>query len=254
MSNGHRENNDWKDVVIGSSTVRQAIPNKKGVFNRNSGGTNGKWLSERKADYGYENKTDKEFFEEILGVKWGVDTFNTWTSRNAEIFKSLEGIAKGVYPAIINTKNPIVESGQNTYYEEQRGLFTKADKEGNDAILGSNTDNEFNSDVAVVLRDMNNIHFLGTTDDLNAFEQWKKDNHVSNPIDINGEPYINLDPDMKFAKGIVTKFSVSSNKTFFGDTFDTIMSGEAVSSSDIVSNILSNNLLSDQNVALAEIL
>lgn len=253
MSNGHRENNDWKDVVIGSSTVRQAIPNKKGVFNRNSGGTNGKWLSERKADYGYENKTDKEFFEEILGVKWGVDTFNTWTSRNAEIFKSLEETAKGVYPAIINTENPIVESGQNTYYEEQRGLFTKADKEGNDAILGSNTDNEFNSDVAVVLRSTNNVHFLGTTDDLNAFKQWKKDNHVSNPIDINGEPYINLDPDMKFAKGIVNKFSVSSNKTFFGDTFDTIMSGETVSSSDIVSNILSNNLLSDQNVTLAEI-
>ena len=56
MSNGRRENNDWKNIVIDESTIRQAIPNKKGVFNRDSGGKNGKWLSERKADYGYENK------------------------------------------------------------------------------------------------------------------------------------------------------------------------------------------------------
>lgn len=69
MSNGRRENNDWKDLVIGPENVRQAIPNKAGVFNRDSGGENGKWLKERKADYGYENKSDKEFFEEILGVK-----------------------------------------------------------------------------------------------------------------------------------------------------------------------------------------
>ena len=59
MSNGRRENNDWKNIIIDESTIRQAIPNKKGVFNRDSGGKNGKWLSERKADYGYENKSDK---------------------------------------------------------------------------------------------------------------------------------------------------------------------------------------------------
>jgi len=58
MSNGRRENNDWKDLVIGPDTVRQAIPNKKGVFDRDSNGKNGKWLKERKADYGYENKSD----------------------------------------------------------------------------------------------------------------------------------------------------------------------------------------------------
>ena len=47
MSNGRRENNDWKNIIIDESTIRQAIPNKKGVFNRDSGGKNGKWLSER---------------------------------------------------------------------------------------------------------------------------------------------------------------------------------------------------------------
>ena len=42
MSNGRRENNDWKDLVIGPENVRQAIPNKAGIFNRDSGGENGK--------------------------------------------------------------------------------------------------------------------------------------------------------------------------------------------------------------------
>ena len=44
MSNGRRENNDWKNLIIGPDNVRQAIPNKKGIFNRDSGGENGKWL------------------------------------------------------------------------------------------------------------------------------------------------------------------------------------------------------------------
>lgn len=38
MSNGRRENNSWKDLVINEENVRQAIPNKKGVFNRDQGG------------------------------------------------------------------------------------------------------------------------------------------------------------------------------------------------------------------------
>jgi hypothetical protein len=124
-------------------------------------------LRERKADYGYENKSDKQFFEEILGVKWGKDTFNTWTQRNAEIFKSLQYTENGIYPAVINTTNPITESGENTYYEEERQLMTKADANSNDAILGNNTDNEFGSDVAVVFNaSSNNVHFLGTEDDI----------------------------------------------------------------------------------------
>lgn len=191
MSNGRRENNNWKDMVIGEETVRQGIPNKKGVFNRDKGGSNGKWLSERKADYGYENKSDKEFFEDILGIQWGKDTFNTWTKRNAEVFKALEKTQKGIYPAIINTQNPIREKGQNTYYEEQRGLFTQAERENNDAILGEQTDNEFGSDVAVVLNaSEKNVHFLGTKEDVEGFKKWLEENHASKVVDENGEPLV----------------------------------------------------------------
>ena len=189
MSNGRRETNAWKDLVIDEKNVRQAIPNKAGIFNRDTNGTNGKWLRERKADYGYENKTDKEFFEEVFGIEWGVDTFNTWTEKNANIFKSLETSEKGIYPAIINVKNPITEEGQNTYYEEQRKLFSKASKEGNDSILGSKTDNEFGSDVAVVF-DKNNVYFLGTTKDLEGFKNFVIANRLPEKLDENGEPTI----------------------------------------------------------------
>lgn len=182
MSNGRRETNDWKDLIIDDKNVRQAIPNKKGLFDRDSGGKHGKWLSERKADYGYQDKTDKQFFKDIFGINYGKDTFNSWVARNEETFKDLAKTEKGMYPAIINTVNPIKESGQNTYYEEQRGLKTLAAKNNNDSILGQNTDNEFGSDVAVVFDPKNNIHFLGTNKDLKMFKDWIK-NQVINSFE-----------------------------------------------------------------------
>lgn len=189
MSNGRRENNDWKDIVITDkdvNSIRQAIPNKRGKFDRDKGGTHGKWLKERKADYGYENKSDKEFFEEVFGLQLGKDTFNTWTARNAEVFKAMETTAKGIYPVVINVTNPIVEEGQNTYYEEQRGLFSQADRNGNDAILSRRADNEFNSDVAVVINASNkNVHWLGTKSDVKQFRQWKTKNVKQPKFDIN---------------------------------------------------------------------
>lgn len=189
MSNGRRENNDWKDIVITDkdvNSIRQAIPNKRGKFDRDKGGTHGKWLKERKADYGYENKSDKEFFEEVFGLQLGKDTFNTWTARNAEVFKAMETTAKGIYPVVINVTNPIVEEGQNTYYEEQRGLFSQADRNGNDAILSRRADNEFNSDVAVVINANNkNVHWLGTKSDIEQFRQWKAKNVKQSKFDIN---------------------------------------------------------------------
>lgn len=126
MSNGRRENNKWKNLVIGPEGVRQNIPNKKGIFNRDSGGNNGKYLSERKADYGYENKSDEEFFRDVFGIEYGKDTFNTWIAKNRAIFKTLEDTQSGIYPAVINVTSPIIERGKNTYYEEERGLKTLA--------------------------------------------------------------------------------------------------------------------------------
>lgn len=190
LGNGRLQNDDWKNLVIGPD-VRQEIPNKRGVFNRNQGGSNGKYLRERKADYGYENKSDKEFFEEVFGINYGKDTFQDWVDRNADKFKQIwnsRSVKKGIYPAILNVQNPIVEEGQNTYYEEQRGLMTRAKRDGNDAIISNKAKNEFGSDVIVMLNPQQDVHILGTNQDLEQFKQWKQHNNVSKVVDENGEP------------------------------------------------------------------
>lgn len=179
MSNGRRDNSSWKDLIIGPDNVRKNIPNKYGLFNRDKGGKNGTYLRERKKNYGYATKTDEEFFKEVFGIDWGKDTFNTWVARNAEIFKGLQNTTKGLYAVVINTSKPIRESGKDTYYEEHRGLMTQAENNGNDAILSTNADNEFNSDVAVLLNigkdpvaRAQRVHFLGTEDDIEGFKKF----------------------------------------------------------------------------------
>ena len=75
LGNGRMDTDDWKNEIIGPN-IRQSSPNKRGVFDRDKGGTHGKYLSERKARYGYENKSDKEFFEEVFDIRYGKETFN----------------------------------------------------------------------------------------------------------------------------------------------------------------------------------
>lgn len=194
MSNGRRENNDWKDIVIGEDSVRQEIPNKKGeLVAPGTPNGHGTTLRKRKSDYGYEDKSDREFFEEVLGVRWGEDTFNTWIERNAEIFKGLQSLENpkltdnkgGSFPVVVDVRNPIQESGQDTYYEEHRQLFSIADTNGNDAIISKNADNEFGSDVIIMLNYSESpetnerIHFLGTASDLAAFKRWKEGDKVT---------------------------------------------------------------------------
>jgi hypothetical protein len=77
---------------------------------------------------------------------------------------------EGVYPVLINVRNPIKESGQNTYYEPERGLITKARTEGFDSIISNKADNEFNSDVAVIMNPNENVYFLGTPQDIERFK------------------------------------------------------------------------------------
>jgi hypothetical protein len=130
MSNGRRENNDWKDLIIGNdpNNVRKEIPNKRGEFNRSGEGEqHGKFLDEYKDEYGYKDRTDEEFFRDIFGIDYGAETFNNWIARNKAIFQSMEADpnVKGIYPAVINVSNPIIERGKNTYYGD-RGLFDEA--------------------------------------------------------------------------------------------------------------------------------
>lgn len=192
LGNGRMQNDDWKSIVIGPD-IRQEIPNKKGVFNRNEGGENGSFLKERKARYGYENKSDKEFFEEVFGIRYGKDTFQDWVNNNANIFRQIwntKQVKKGMYPVLLNIQNPIVEQNQNTYYEEERKLMTSAKQNNNDSIISNSSKNEFNSDVIVMLYPQKDVHILGTYQDIQQFKEWKKTSNASKIVDENGEPLI----------------------------------------------------------------
>lgn len=196
LGNGRMESNDWKNEIIGPN-IRQYSPNKKGVFDRDKGGTHGKYLSERKARYGYQDKTDKEFFEEVFDIRYGKETFNDWVNRKKSEFQNAwksKQVKKGMYPAVFNIQNPIVEKNQNTYYEEQRGLFTKARQNKNDAIVSNEANNEFGSDVIIVFNPKENVHLLGTKQDIEDFKNWKSLNKaktsVSKVVDENGEPLV----------------------------------------------------------------
>ena len=196
LGNGRMESNDWKNEIIGPN-IRQYSPNKRGIFNRDKGGSNGKYLSERKARYGYQDKTDKEFFEEVFDIRYGKETFNDWVNRKKSEFQNAwksRQVKKGMYPAVLNVQNPIVEKNQNTYYEEQRGLFTKAKQNKNDAIVSNEANNEFESDVIVVFNPKENVHLLGTKQDVEDFKNWKNSNKdktsVSKVVDENGEPLV----------------------------------------------------------------
>lgn len=196
LGNGRMDTDEWKNEIIGPNT-RQYSPNKRGIFNRDKGGSNGKYLSERKARYGYQDKTDKEFFEEVFDIRYGKETFNDWVNRKKSEFQDVwesRQVKKGMYPAVLNVQNPIVEKNQNTYYEEQRGLFTKAKKDKNDAIVSDEANNEFGSDVVVIFNPKENVHFLGTKQDIENFKNWKSSNkdktNVSKVVDENGEPLV----------------------------------------------------------------
>lgn len=203
LGNGRMDTDEWKNEIIGPNT-RQYSPNKRGIFNRDKGGSNGKYLSERKARYGYQDKTDKEFFEEVFDIRYGKETFNDWVNRKKSEFQDIwesRQVKKGMYPAVLNVQNPIVEKNQNTYYEEQRGLFTKAKKDKNDAIVSDEANNEFGSDVVVIFNPKENVHFLGTKQDIENFKNWKSSNkdktNVSKVVDKNGEPKLMFRTDDK---------------------------------------------------------
>lgn len=207
LGNGRMDTDEWKNEIIGPNT-RQYSPNKRGIFNRDKGGSNGKYLSERKARYGYQDKTDKEFFEEVFDIRYGKETFNDWVNRKKSEFQDVwesRQVKKGMYPAVLNVQNPIVEKNQNTYYEEQRGLFTKAKKDKNDAIVSDEANNEFGSDVVVIFNPKENVHFLGTKQDIENFKNWKSSNkdktNVSKVVDKNGEPKL-MDNSYFFGKEI----------------------------------------------------
>lgn len=187
LGNGRMQNDDWKNEIIGPN-IRQEIPNKRGIFNLNQGGGNGSYLRDKKAHYGYENKSDKEFFEEVFDIRFGKETLNDWVRRKESEFRAIweSGSVRNVYPVVVNVTNPIEESGQNTYYEEERGLMSRAKRDGNDAIISDDARNEFGSDVLIMFNPQSNIHFLGTEEDIEGFRDFmNKKNKLFNTLDSN---------------------------------------------------------------------
>lgn len=235
LGNGRMESDDWKNEIIGPDT-RQQSPNKKGVFDRDSGGTHGKYLSERKARYGYENKSDKEFFEEVFGIKYGQETFNDWINRKREEFQNIwknREVSSGIIPALLNVSNPISEEGQNTYYEEQRGLFTRASQQGNDAILSNNAKNEFGSDVAIIFDPKSNVHLLGTNQDLEGFRVWKES--YSSVEEFMPTDIVDVLVDGKFIGSVdlndiytYYKFKSDNREQFLSELFKQDLSGKNI--------------------------
>lgn len=187
LGNGRMQSDDWKNEIIGPD-IRQEIPNKRGVFNLNQGGGNGSYLRDKKAHYGYENKSDKEFFEEVFDIRFGKETLNDWVRRKESEFRAIweSGSVRNVYPVVVNVTNPIEESGQNTYYEEERGLMSRAKRDGNDAIISDDARNEFGSDVLIMFNPQSNVHFLGTEEDIEGFRNFmNKKNKLFNTLDSN---------------------------------------------------------------------
>ena len=250
LGNGRMDTDDWKNEIIGPNT-RQSSPNKRGIFDRDKGGTHGKYLSERKARYGYENKSDKEFFEEVFDIRYGKETFNDWINRKRDEFKSLwnnRSVKNGIIPAVLNVRNPIVEEGQNTYYEEQRGLFTQAKQNGNDAILSNKSKNEFGSDVAIVFNPNENVHFLGTKSDIENFKKWKSNNQVSKVIDENGEPLIVYHGSDNGINNNVIDLSKSDDGISFFTTKDVPVSESYMTSYDDAIEYINNQYYSEEEI------
>lgn len=179
LGKGMYDQENWQ-MLPWEQAIRTKVPNKKGVFNRDIGGSNGKWLSEYKAELGANDMSDQEFFTNVLGFKPG-ESFNQWVTRNEQIFRQLEAdhISKGMYPAMVDLRRPIVEYGQDTYYLD-RGLM---DQLGADGILSNQAKNEFGSDVSVVFdggrSNQNKIWWLGNAQDQKAFGNFVKNLYLN---------------------------------------------------------------------------
>lgn len=101
--------------------MREKIPNRAGKFTRDTGGTNGKWLSEYKAEFGAGDKSNADFLKQ-LGVREG-ETFNDFVNRNRKIFSDIYNSGKynGLYHVKVDASKPLKINGGNTYYSE-RGI------------------------------------------------------------------------------------------------------------------------------------
>lgn len=164
----------YRQIQIYPNLLRERIPNRKGLFTRNIGGENGKWLSEYKAELGDAGMSNEEFLDR-LGVKPG-ETFNQFLQRKLVDFKDIydSGNYKGLYHVKVNTINPLEVIGGSTYYGE-RGLFDQMKKLNADALFHFKADNEFGSDVLVV-PDVNpeKVRVLGSEPDLKDFYNFMK--------------------------------------------------------------------------------
>jgi hypothetical protein len=81
-----------------------------------------------------------------------------------------------MYPALVDARHPYVESPLLDTEYRDRGTFVKMKQNGNDVLYGPFTDNEFGSDVTLVVdgggSNKNKIHWLGTPEDINTFKDY----------------------------------------------------------------------------------
>ena len=136
----------------------------------------GKTLKSIKERYGYEDKTNEQFFKDVFDIKYGEETFAEWAARKGEEFKTIvqEQNVEGMWPAIVDIRSPyVLNPNRNTYYKENKD-FEHIAKNQNDGIINPHSDNEFNSDVIVVANPDGSsvnerIWWLGSVQDINSF-------------------------------------------------------------------------------------
>ena len=171
------QNTSWRTTPM--TKLREEIPNKAGEFDRvrlpdgSYTDGHGKLLTEYKAEFEMPEASDKEFLE-ALGAKEG-ETFDQFVSRNKEVFKDVynSGNYKGLYHVKINSENPLIVEGRDTYYDKN-GIWDQMTAGRHDAVVQKNAQNEFGTDVVFTEASPERVRILGSLPDRQAFSN----NHV----------------------------------------------------------------------------
>ena len=157
MGKGRYNETEWMNLPW-EKAIRQEIPMNSGRL---------KPIQEFKESIGLGDLSDQQFFKK-LGFKKG-ESFNQWKKRNKKKFNKLEkeGKIQGSNPAIVDVRNPYIESNMGTYYHE-RPISQEYDTRYN---LHAN--NEFWDDVTIMLNHPENrIHWLGSEQDMVGFKSF----------------------------------------------------------------------------------
>jgi hypothetical protein len=142
-TNQHFELKRLLDEKNRSSPISEDIINTE--FKK--GKDKGKSIETLKQEYNFTG-TNVDFVKFVYGLKEG-ESFNEYKKRKLIEFKEIlkaGNLQKSPYVLIMDIKNPLINSNQDTDYTE---FIKAAEQNGNDGLIMYNNNDAFNSDVAV---------------------------------------------------------------------------------------------------------